>query len=233
MCDSSSPHNSPRNLGTRPPTPEFEDIFGEFSDIFSDLFQGTPGRGADLRDELWLDLTGAAEGGQHPLVHPVTKKQLAISVPPGTDSGQVLRLAGQGAPGTPAGHLYLTIRVRTHPELSREGAHIIHTAIIDRRLAREGGDILVPSLHGPLELTVPPKTQTGDRITLAGCGAIKLGCPAAPFPGRVDGPFRAADVSSHRGDQIVEFSVRSRLVPAIGLIVLAAFVAGVFVSLWP
>lgn len=217
----------------RSPQPNPDEFLDRFGNIFSEMFGGFAGRGTDLRDDLWLDLVEAAEGGPVPFLHPVSKKRLSVSIPPGSDSGQVLRLAGQGGPGKPAGNLYLTLRVRSHRELEREGATIIHNAVIDRALARDGGHIRVPTLHGPREIELPARTQTGDRMTLSGCGAVKLGCPASPFPGREDAPFRSADVSSHRGDQIIKFTVRSRFVPIVGLAIMFCVVSGVVYLLWP
>jgi DnaJ-class molecular chaperone len=102
---------------------------GDFDyDIFADLFRGRGGEGGtfrmprqDLRYSLEIDFLDAVNGG-HKLVTMPDGKRLDITIPPGINDGQVLRLRGQGMPGSDGkpGDAYVQISVRPDPVFKRE-----------------------------------------------------------------------------------------------------------------
>jgi molecular chaperone DnaJ len=93
-------------------------------------------------------------------------KTLSVKVPPGVDTGDRIRLSGEGEAGQnngPAGDLYVQINVRPHPIFTREDSHLICTVPVGITMAALGGEVEVPTLDGRVKLKIPPETQT-DRI---------------------------------------------------------------------
>lgn len=106
-----------------------------------------------------------------------TPKKLSVKIPAGVDDGKALRLSGQGEEGSnggPAGDLYVVPHIAPHEFFERHGTEIHCQIPISFPQAALGADIEVPSLHGPQTLTIPRGTQTGERLTLRGCGVPTL-----------------------------------------------------------
>jgi molecular chaperone DnaJ len=102
-----------------------------------------------------------------------TQKTLSIKIPPGVDTGDRIRHAGEGAPGEkggPPGDLYVLIEVKPHPLFRREGADLLCDMPIGFTTAALGGEIEVPTLDGEVKLTIPEETQTGKVFRLRGKG---------------------------------------------------------------
>ncbi|MCI0660222.1 MAG: J domain-containing protein [Acidobacteria bacterium] len=101
-------------------------------------------------------------------------KSLEVNIPAGVRDGSVIRLAGQGEPGTgnaQAGDLFLRVRINPHPLFSLVGEDDIQVELpIAPWEAALGANISVPTLDGPVEMTVPPGTQGGQRLRLRGQG---------------------------------------------------------------
>lgn len=118
-------------------------------------------------------------------------RTLSVSVPAGIADGQTIRLAGKGeapaAAGLP-GDLYVTVHVRPHRTLKRQGDNIIASADISFVDAALGTAVTVDTLTGRRKLDVPAGTQPGATITFPGLGFPSL-------------------QSSHRGDQRVTINV--------------------------
>jgi molecular chaperone DnaJ len=96
---------------------------------------------------------------------------LTVTVPPGVDSGEALRLAGQGDFGPDgAGDLHVVIHVRTHDVFERQGSELFCPADIPFHIAALGGDITVATLYAPAKLHIPPGTQHGARFRVKGHG---------------------------------------------------------------
>jgi molecular chaperone DnaJ len=100
-------------------------------------------------------------------------KTLSIKVPAGVDSGDRIRLSGEGEAGQnngPAGDLYVQINVRPHPIFSREDSHLICTVPVGITMAALGGEVEVPTLDGRVKLKIPPETQTDKIFRIKGKG---------------------------------------------------------------
>ncbi len=98
---------------------------------------------------------------------------LDVRIPKGVEDGSVLRLGGQGAPGRrggPPGDLLVTVRVEPHPELERDGFDLRARTRVPLTTALLGGKVAVPTASGKAMLTVPPGTQPGDVLRMAGLG---------------------------------------------------------------
>jgi len=97
------------------------------------------------------------------------KKTLSVKVPPGVDTGDRIRLSGEGeagANGGPAGDLYVEVHVKEHPIFEREGANISCEVPVSFVTAALGGSIEVPTLQGNVVLKIPTETQSGRVFRL-------------------------------------------------------------------
>ena len=102
-----------------------------------------------------------------------TQKKLSVKIPAGVDAGARLRLTGEGEEGVnggPAGDLYVVIYVQPHDFFERDGNTVHCQVPISFPQAALGADIEVPSLYGTRTLSVPRGIQTGDTVSLPGCG---------------------------------------------------------------
>jgi len=100
-------------------------------------------------------------------------RTLAVKVPPGVDTGDRIRLSGEGEAGQnggPPGDLYVEIHVREHPIFERNDADLSCVVPISFATAALGGSVTVPTLNGEVNLTVPPETQSGKVFRLRGKG---------------------------------------------------------------
>ena len=101
------------------------------------------------------------------------QKTLSVKVPPGVDTGDRIRLAGQGEAGANGGHagdLYVQINVRDHRIFTREGENLYCDVPISFVDAALGGELEVPTLDGRVNLKIPSETQTGKLFRLRGKG---------------------------------------------------------------
>lgn len=117
------------------------------------------------------------------------QKTLSVKIPPGVDTGDRIRLAGEGEAGLqggPAGDLYVQVSVKEHPIFVREGRNLfcdVPIAFVDAAL---GGELEVPTLDGRVKLKIPPETQTGKMFRLRGKGVEPVrGGPAGDLMCRV------------------------------------------------
>ncbi len=105
------------------------------------------------------------------------KQTLSVEIPAGIADGQRIRLAGRGhagEAGTPAGDLYVLVRVRPDERFLREGDNLITALSVPAPLASLGGSMQVPTLDGSLEVQVPAGSQPGEVITVRGQGMPEL-----------------------------------------------------------
>jgi molecular chaperone DnaJ len=101
------------------------------------------------------------------------EKTLSVKVPPGVDTGDRIRLSGEGERGEhggPAGDLYVQVQVQEHPIFTREDSHLYCEVPIGFVVAALGGELEVPTLDGKVMLKIPPGTQTGKMFRVRGKG---------------------------------------------------------------
>lgn len=126
----------------------------------------------DILVPLEIKLTTAIAGGQLRVSTPAGGA-LTISVPPGVESGHLIRCPGRGRPGHKGagpGDLLYQIRVKPHPYLRREGCDLVLELPITIGEAHFGAQIRLPTLDGWLALQVPPRSRGGERLRLRGKG---------------------------------------------------------------
>lgn len=101
------------------------------------------------------------------------KRNLAVRIPAGVDTGNQLRLSGEGAAGengAPNGDLYVVIHVKEHEIFQRDGNNLYCEVPITFAKAALGGEIEVPTLDGKVKLKIPAETQTGKFFRIRGKG---------------------------------------------------------------
>jgi DnaJ-class molecular chaperone len=126
-------------------------------------------RGADRRYRLEVDFVAAALGGKKRLVLD-SGRAVEVSVPPGAEQGSILRLKGQGDAGKPPGDALVEIAIRPHPVFTRKGADVHVELPISVPEALLGASIPVPTIDGPVRITVPAGSNTGRTLRLKGRG---------------------------------------------------------------
>ncbi len=101
------------------------------------------------------------------------QKTLSVKIPAGVDTGDRIRLAGEGEVGQmggPPGDLYVQIAVLEHALFVRDGSDLYCEVPIDLTTAALGGELDVPTLDGRVKLKIPPETQTGKVFRMRGKG---------------------------------------------------------------
>lgn len=100
-------------------------------------------------------------------------KTLSVKVPAGVDTGDRIRLSGEGETGTGGagpGDLYVEIQVKSHNVFTRDGSNLYCDVPMSFVSASLGGDLEVPTLEGKASVKVPEGTQTGQQFRLRGKG---------------------------------------------------------------
>ncbi len=101
------------------------------------------------------------------------EKTLNVKIPPGVDTGDRIRLSGEGEAGTmgaPAGDLFVQVHVREHSIFTRDADNLYCEVPIGITTAALGGELEVPTLEGKVKLKIPAETQTGRMFRLRGKG---------------------------------------------------------------
>lgn len=101
------------------------------------------------------------------------QKTLSVKIPQGVDSGDRIRLSGEGEAGSaggPAGDLYIQVQVREHDIFKREGNDLYCDVPIAFVTAALGGEVDVPTMSGKVNLKIPAETQSGKVFRLRGKG---------------------------------------------------------------
>ena len=103
-------------------------------------------------------------------------KTLSVNIPAGVDTGDRVRLSGEGnwARDAQPGDLYVAVRVDDHPILERDGKDLYIETPIPFHKAITGGSIEIPSLEKNISLKIPPYTQTGKIFRINGKGASHI-----------------------------------------------------------
>jgi molecular chaperone DnaJ len=96
-------------------------------------------------------------------------KRLAVKIPAGVDTGDRIRLSGEGESGRnggPPGDLYVEVHVREHEIFERDGEHLSCEVPVSFATAVLGGSVEVPTLDGHVSLKIPSETQSGRVFRL-------------------------------------------------------------------
>ena len=162
--------------------------FGEgedFSDFFQSMFGGNSGgfgrntrgsasgkfKGKDVSAEINLHLKDAAT--THQQTFEINGKKVRITIPAGVEDGQKIKLKGHGNPGQnggPNGDLFITFNIKEDPHFKRKGDDLTSGVEIDFYTAVLGGEVLIKTLDGSVNLKVKPETQNGTKVRLKGKG---------------------------------------------------------------
>jgi len=165
----------------------------DHSDFFEALFgrharqnnrSDIPARGADHHAKVLIDLKDAYTGAKRtislrvPVIDShghatVSDRKLDVNIPKGIRSGQHLRLAGQGSPGSVeglSGDLYLEIGFNSDPQFHVDGRDVYLNLPLAPWEAALGCSLTVPLPEGLVQLTVPAKSTAGGQLRLKGKG---------------------------------------------------------------
>lgn len=157
-------------------------------DFFSDLFgrkrgqragpgaggTGPKARGADIAYSVSVSFTEAAVGAKR-RINLSNGKSLDVTIPPGTEDQQKLRLKGQGLSGLgggSAGDAIVEVLVEPHPYFKRDDGDIHLELPITLPEAILGATIKVPTVSGAVALKIPPGSNTGAVLRLRGKGVV-------------------------------------------------------------
>ena len=105
------------------------------------------------------------------------RKTLSVKIPAGVDTGDRIRLSGEGEAGMsggPPGDLYVQVDVHDHPIFVRDGRNLYCEVPISMADAALGGELEVPTLDGRVKLKIPHETQTGKVFRLRGKGVTQV-----------------------------------------------------------
>ncbi len=167
----------------RPP-PDWERRFGRggaesfgefngFSDFFSSLFGGAAGpagAGAAETDagdiEVTLEEAYAGARRRVSVREGARTRELDVQIPKGVGDGQLLRIGG----GSGRGALLLRVRLRPHARFTVQGKDVQIEVPLAPWEAALGAKVAVPTLGGPVEVTIPAGAQAGQRLRLRGRG---------------------------------------------------------------
>ncbi|MCV2869885.1 DnaJ domain-containing protein [Defluviimonas sp. WL0002] len=169
--------------------PRYE-THGDDADIFAEFLRQQAGhrgggfgrrdfhaRGADAHYALEVPFLEAATGGSMRITLP-DGSDLEVKIPKGASDGQTLRLRGKGGPGYGdggAGDAYVTLSIQPHPVFSRAGDDILMTLPITLDEAVLGAKVEVPTIDGPVKVTIPKGATSGQVLRLRGRGVAAGG----------------------------------------------------------
>jgi DnaJ-class molecular chaperone len=149
-----------------------EDLFGDFFGFGKERGESIKLKGADVSYQVRVPFLEAVLGTKQRL-QLADGKTLEVQLPPGTDTGQTLRLKGQGLPGrggAPAGDAFVEVTVEPHPVFTRDGNDILVELPITLYEAVLGAALNVPTIDGRVSLKVPAGSNSGTQLRLRGKG---------------------------------------------------------------
>lgn len=160
----------------------YENVGGDFSDFFESIFGNrgnygqSPAKGQDLQAEVNMSLEEAFHGTIRELQS--GDERIRITIKPGVNDGQVLRIKGKGNPGirgTSRGDILLTVHIVPHSHFERKGDDLYSNIPVNLYSAILGGHQLVRTLKGTIKATIAPGTDNGKVLRLKGMGMPKFG----------------------------------------------------------
>ena len=196
-----------------------EDLFTDFFGFGRNPRDSIKLKGADVSYQVRVPFLEAVLGTKQRL-QLADGKTLEVQLPPGTDTGQTLRLKGQGLPGrggAPAGDAFVEVTVEPHPIFTRDGNDILVELPITLYEAVLGATLNVPTIDGKVSLRVPADSNSGTQLRLRGKG-VQAGRSGARgdqyvrlvvmLPKEVDSDLKAAIEKSSRNHP---YKVRGKL----------------------
>jgi DnaJ-class molecular chaperone len=163
---------------------DLDDILSMFGAAggFAGAARGGRGEGVQLsgQDRLFslaVDFVEAATGARKRLALS-PGEWLDVTIPAGITEGQVLRLKGKGGPGFgggPPGDALIEVHVEPHPFFRRDGDDIHLELPVSLSEAVLGGRVVVPTVTGPVTMTIPKGSDTGTQLRLRGKGIQRKG----------------------------------------------------------
>ena len=164
---------------------DFGNAGADFGDIFEGLFGGggpggspfgnrqrsaPPPKGANVAYRLKVDFSAAATL-QKQRITLEDGKTIDLSLPKGVEEGTQMRLSGKGRPGPGGnGDAIVTIHISPHRFYKRDGDNIILELPISLKEAVEGAKIKVPTVDGPVMLSIPAGSSSGKTLRLKNKG---------------------------------------------------------------
>jgi len=160
---------------------------GDFGDIFEQLFGGArgggrgragrsaaaqpqPTRGSDIEYPITLSFEDAARGTTLPLQirRGGNMESIEVKIPPGVKDASRIRIKGKGDQGAGGenGDLYIITKVAPHPYYRRDGLDVLVDVPISMYEALLGAKVEVPTLDGPITVTIPPGTSSGAKLRI-------------------------------------------------------------------
>ncbi len=130
-----------------------------------------PIKGADIHETVNITLEEAYFGLRRAIW--LQGRNIADRIPRGADTGMRVPIAGAGKPGQHGGkpgNLIVTVRVEEHAQFKRTGDNLEVDVPVDWRSAFVGAEVDVPTITGAKKLLVPPGSQTGTQLSIAGAG---------------------------------------------------------------
>lgn len=154
----------------------FEGLFGGGAQARAGAGQrpqpGPPPKGANIAYEHLVSFTDAATLAPQRITLR-DGKAVEFKLPKGVVAGQQIRIPGKGQPGPGGnGDAMVTLKIGRHPHLVRDGDNIRIDLPISLKEAVVGGKVKVPTVDGPVMLTVPPKTNSGATMRIKGRGFV-------------------------------------------------------------
>jgi curved DNA-binding protein len=176
---------------------DFEDLGGEYSEFFENLFgqrrtrRSAPGggtsfsrKGQDLNASITIPLEDAYKGATRTISFQLPKiddsgvinyvpETLKVKIPKGVHHGKKIRLAGKGGPGSGGGKpgdLYITVEYESNSSYHVEGGDVYITIPVAPWEAALGESISVPLPSGGLKLKIPKGSSSGKKLRLKGKG---------------------------------------------------------------
>ncbi|ATW02803.1 DnaJ C-terminal domain-containing protein [Sphingorhabdus sp. YGSMI21] len=163
---------------------DFGNAGADFGDIFEGLFGGgggsspfgsrqrsaPPPKGANVSYRLKVEFIAAATL-QKQRITLEDGKTIDLSLPKGVEEGTQMRLSGKGRQGPGGnGDAIVTIHINSHPFYERDGDNIRLELPISLKEAVEGAKIKVPTVDGPVMLSIPAGSSSGKTLRLKNKG---------------------------------------------------------------
>ncbi len=147
----------------------FEKIFGSGAHSSSSHFHKS--KGQDYSSILEISLADSYHGKKQ-LIN-INGQKIEVNIKSGIKDGQQLKITGKGMPGAnggPNGDLLLTVKIKQHKNIELKGNDLYVESQIDLFKALLGGSAKIKTFLGQVEINIPPESQSGKILKLAGLG---------------------------------------------------------------